>query len=480
MCDLTDPRIVETYTAIVEGSPVNWLILGYNDTRDVISLYSRGSEGLSEFRNHLTDEVLYGFVRIEHKCILITWIPQQVSGVRRARALVHSRSVATFLKHHHTQITASTLEDLNEVSLQTRLKLDSSVNDLGVGHTHPVTVEPSRQRQHAVVHNSSHASSSPRSPTRSAPVEEFVDTHEQLSAPQTSQQTLSQDDDTNPPVPPPRKVMTPLVSPSTSPPPVPPPSTTEDPAAAAAAAIGIDTLDSAEVDPYAPAANYKDHGTIEIEQQQQQQQQQREREAQEEQERQLLIQQEAEKERERQRILAEEEEAEAQRLELERKAREEAEKAAAAAAAAAAEKAAAEAAAAAEKARFIEEQKAEQQRLADEKKLIRQKLLEAEKKKELVLSGYVSVQTQKSPFWSRRYFTIQDKTLSFYRDEMSLRPIIQVDLRNLTRFSNVNVDIEPFIPNAFVLETPQNGAYQLFADNKRDMEIIVTALQTVI
>lgn len=46
-----------------------------------------------------------------------------------ARALVHSRSVASLLKHHHAHITASTLEDLNDSNL--RVKLSSYQQEKG-------------------------------------------------------------------------------------------------------------------------------------------------------------------------------------------------------------------------------------------------------------------------------------------------------------------------------------------------------------
>ncbi|KAG1241018.1 hypothetical protein G6F68_017097 [Rhizopus microsporus] len=92
MCDLSDSRIVEAYNSIVEEESANWLILGYHDTRDVISLYSSGSGGLDEFRNHLSDEVLYGFVSIEDKNILITWVSEHVSTQSIGRIPIEAAS----------------------------------------------------------------------------------------------------------------------------------------------------------------------------------------------------------------------------------------------------------------------------------------------------------------------------------------------------------------------------------------------------
>ncbi|EPB88523.1 hypothetical protein HMPREF1544_04636 [Mucor circinelloides 1006PhL] len=123
MCNINDPRILNAYIAITEDEPTDWLILGYRDTRDVISLYASGVHGLSEFRNNLTNEILFGFVRVEDKFILITYVPDSVSGVRRARALVHSRAVAGVLELSHAQFTASSLSDLSDANVRTRLKL---------------------------------------------------------------------------------------------------------------------------------------------------------------------------------------------------------------------------------------------------------------------------------------------------------------------------------------------------------------------
>ncbi|CAG8751851.1 8698_t:CDS:2, partial [Cetraspora pellucida] len=119
-CDLSDPAISEAYEEIISGQDTNWLILGYHDTRDKISLYSKGSGGLEELRNNLREEVLYGFLRIENRFVLLTYVSEAVSGVRR----VHGRAVgALFKQAHQIQINASTPNDLTEANVRNRLKL---------------------------------------------------------------------------------------------------------------------------------------------------------------------------------------------------------------------------------------------------------------------------------------------------------------------------------------------------------------------
>ncbi|GAA5805219.1 hypothetical protein HPULCUR_010733 [Helicostylum pulchrum] len=100
MCDVNDPRILNAYIAITEDEPTD-----------------------CEFREHITNEILFGFVRVDDRFILITYVPDSVSGVRRARALVHSRSVAGILELSHAQFTASSLSDMSDANIRTRLKL---------------------------------------------------------------------------------------------------------------------------------------------------------------------------------------------------------------------------------------------------------------------------------------------------------------------------------------------------------------------
>ncbi|KAG0370614.1 hypothetical protein BC939DRAFT_468174 [Gamsiella multidivaricata] len=122
-CDLTDPAILEAYQEIISGAPTNWLILGYHDTRDKISLYSKGTGGLEELTANLKEEVLYGFVRIEDRFALLAYVSEQVSGLRRARALVHGKAVGALFKASNAQINTSSLAELTEERVRARLGL---------------------------------------------------------------------------------------------------------------------------------------------------------------------------------------------------------------------------------------------------------------------------------------------------------------------------------------------------------------------
>lgn len=109
------------------------LLLGYHDTRDKISLYTSGENGLEGLRDALTDEVLYGFVRLDGldppQNILVTYVSEQVSGVRRARALVHGRAVSGQLRDFHIQVSASSPGDLSDQAIAYRLANGGSGNN---------------------------------------------------------------------------------------------------------------------------------------------------------------------------------------------------------------------------------------------------------------------------------------------------------------------------------------------------------------
>ncbi|KAF7723256.1 hypothetical protein EC973_002149 [Apophysomyces ossiformis] len=409
MCDLSDSRIIETYTAIVEGDATDWLILGYNDTRDVISLYSKGTRGLrqvdkitlwfylmnddnSEFRDNLSDEVLYGFVRVDDRFILITWVSEQVSGVRRARALVHSRSVAALLKLHQAQITASSLNDLSDANIRTRLKLGENQVP---NRSRPNSLSNNKRASLSARRQSSSPTSTPDRTMSPSPVTDQEPTTEPESFVEASERLSDEDDERN------------------------------------------------------------------------EQENEEEKKRMEEEKRRI-----AEENRKR---------AEA---EAEAKARAEAEaKQRAEAKARVEEEARARAEAEAKKKQAEEEARAEEERKKQaelEKQQLQRRLLEAEKNKDVVLAGFASVQPSNSPFWRRRYFLIRGKSLLLFRDELDKSPITVIDLGQVTRLSAIDAEEETFVPNAFVLNTQQDESYQMFADDKKDADTIMTALKTVI
>ncbi|EGU13286.1 Enoyl-CoA hydratase/carnithine racemase [Rhodotorula toruloides ATCC 204091] len=111
--DLSDPAISTAYEALLsaEGAGVDWLILGYGGAQNKLALLAKGSGGLEELRGRLVaGEVLYGLLKVEGRTLLWSQVPHEVGGVKRARALVHARTVANYFSHYSSLTFASPLD----------------------------------------------------------------------------------------------------------------------------------------------------------------------------------------------------------------------------------------------------------------------------------------------------------------------------------------------------------------------------------
>ncbi|GAA5951479.1 hypothetical protein JCM21900_001578 [Sporobolomyces salmonicolor] len=125
--DLSDPRIAEAYCAVrAPTSQVDWISLGYAGTNHKLLLYGTGDQGLVELRTKLIPkEVQYGLLRVEGRLLLWTLTPEDVGGVRRARALVHSRAVANAFKAHQAILSATSPADFMPSIVREKLQLDA-------------------------------------------------------------------------------------------------------------------------------------------------------------------------------------------------------------------------------------------------------------------------------------------------------------------------------------------------------------------
>ncbi|KAG0811856.1 hypothetical protein G6F20_006829 [Rhizopus arrhizus] len=384
MCGINDLDISEAYNLITGSETINWLLLGYKNTRDVISLYSSGVGGLSEFRKHLKmDEIFYGFVKLNNRCILITWLPEQFTGIRRARALVHSRFIALHLNLHYAQLTASDMSDLSEDNIRALLKLDRQTC----------------QRSSSTSYLEERARKFDTSPIQ--------------------RRSISQDRRKKP-----------------------------KEFSVKSRHSSIRSLAKLEMDKKAPAEKQKEEKEEEeksqrLEEEESQRLEEEESQRLEEEESQRLEEEESQRleEEESQRL----EEEESQRLEEEERQRTEEE-----------ERQRMEE----ERRKFVEKEKEERARELEQEMLQREQEVER--------------------LWKRRFFTVKQKTLSFYKDELSATPLEVLDLNGVTLSNNMDLDFETSVPNSFILETKLNGSYQFAADDKQGLNAILSVLQMVI
>ncbi|KAH7105996.1 hypothetical protein BKA62DRAFT_826394 [Auriculariales sp. MPI-PUGE-AT-0066] len=127
--DLSAPEIANAYEQ-VRGKQLDWLLLTYAQTRDKLFLLASGVGGIDALVQALPDnDVFYGFCREEEKersyFCLISYVPESVPPVRKARALVHSRAVAANFKAHHATMSVNKKTDISKQTVRSKLKLDA-------------------------------------------------------------------------------------------------------------------------------------------------------------------------------------------------------------------------------------------------------------------------------------------------------------------------------------------------------------------
>ncbi|KAI7867809.1 hypothetical protein BDF14DRAFT_1881427 [Spinellus fusiger] len=418
MCDLSHPTIANVYAKVTQGDPTNWFILGYRETRDVLSVYSQGTHGLDELRSQLVNEVLYGFVRVVDRYLLITWISDKVSGVRRARALVHGRSVAAALPLYNAQLTATSLADLSDANVAVRLKLPESA-------------------MAQTFHEEERAAEDMEEDAFEEAAEELLPAREiETVTPQASVHGLLEEKEKRK-----RELL-------------------------------------AEAEAKAEAENI--HLVEQQQQQQQQHQQAKVREA-EEQARLRAAQEEQARLRaaqeEQARLRAAEGQARA-RAAQEEQARLRATQEEQARLRAAEGQAKARAAQEQARIREAEEQARLQMAQAEQREqaAAMARLRESERNEGVLLKGFAGFQPQTCPFWRRRYFTVRKNSLVLYRDELAKTPAIIIDLKEAMNLRVLEKDEYICLLNAFAFDTP-HGSYQIFTDSQKDRSNIMAAIQ---
>ncbi|WWC99187.1 hypothetical protein V866_006082 [Kwoniella sp. B9012] len=139
--DLSDPQIGLTRSKIQDpNDPTTWFLLHYATSltspisipslSQYITVLSSGPEPLlPSWQEHLTDtkeDVLFGYGEIAGKGLVLLFLRDSVGGVKRARAVVHSRSIASLFPDYTALITIAHPSQLTEELITDRLALNQS------------------------------------------------------------------------------------------------------------------------------------------------------------------------------------------------------------------------------------------------------------------------------------------------------------------------------------------------------------------
>ncbi|KAF7356725.1 ADF-H domain-containing protein [Mycena venus] len=138
-------EVLVAYDAVL-NKEADWLLLTYESSvqpEDTFQLFASGNQGLPELKSKLTLDPLRIYVAFYREgndgFILLNIIPETVSGVRRARALVHSRRIGAVFQAHQTTLTVDHLSNLTPKSIKSALAAPDSVHVIQVDR---VTAEP--------------------------------------------------------------------------------------------------------------------------------------------------------------------------------------------------------------------------------------------------------------------------------------------------------------------------------------------------
>ncbi|BGP44722.1 hypothetical protein JCM10450v2_000536 [Rhodotorula kratochvilovae] len=121
--DLSEPSLHAAYEDLLRpDGATDWLVLGYGGTSNKLFLVDQGSGGLEELRGRLVaNQVLYGLLKVESRVLLWSQIPHAVGGVKRARALVHERTVASALRGYTAALNIASPAELDASAVAIRL-----------------------------------------------------------------------------------------------------------------------------------------------------------------------------------------------------------------------------------------------------------------------------------------------------------------------------------------------------------------------
>jgi len=158
--------------------PANWLLFTYSDTsKNTLDFIGSGNGGVNELRGHLDDsKASYGLVRVTDKIdnsvtvkfVFIVWCGEKVAFVKKAQITTHKGSVTALFGQHHNDVHASTLDELTEDLIM------SKVSDAS-GTAHHVKDSPASSHN-APSTTSTVVSTSPSSAPRSATAPKITST----------------------------------------------------------------------------------------------------------------------------------------------------------------------------------------------------------------------------------------------------------------------------------------------------------------
>ncbi|KAL5051808.1 hypothetical protein BDW71DRAFT_565 [Aspergillus fruticulosus] len=125
---LDSPTVVEAYQVALNEAG-GWFLLRYV-SRDEIALHERGTGGVPDVRNAIENyeecSPLYGFLQYRRRKVVLSYLPEDLSRLVRARTTVQFQSVLDRFSPHDTVFSLSQPSELTESALSSACLLHTA------------------------------------------------------------------------------------------------------------------------------------------------------------------------------------------------------------------------------------------------------------------------------------------------------------------------------------------------------------------
>jgi len=136
VADLTDDEVVDVWIRLRDDQDaLNWMILGYQDGSDnAIKVLGKGTGGFQEMKDAVPDSPVFLYLRYlfgdtgRSKFVFLTYVPDSLSGLKKARVVQHRPAVTKFIKYFQIEWHLLRREELVLETLEKKLLAAGGAN----------------------------------------------------------------------------------------------------------------------------------------------------------------------------------------------------------------------------------------------------------------------------------------------------------------------------------------------------------------
>jgi len=110
------------------------MIMGYPDAADVIKVLSKGEGGFQEMKEAIPEAPVYMYLRYlfgdtgRSKFVFLTYVPDSLSGMRKAKVVQHRPAVTKFVKYFQIEWHILRMDEFLPETLEKKLLAAGGAN----------------------------------------------------------------------------------------------------------------------------------------------------------------------------------------------------------------------------------------------------------------------------------------------------------------------------------------------------------------